>query len=180
MGLYWNTDGIIVSGGAYHYRYMSIRENSILYSYVYAGTGATVRCIKAADGELPPGMTITNADQNKYVVSIYDTDYNIAPDPLPAATLDPIAGDGSPDTEVNIQGVIGTLNSGDELTVSLAYTATGALNYPAFSETVSVPSELIEGGGGPIDLTLSYDAGTTVSRRRYHYSHDCGGQYLKR
>ena len=38
----------------------------------------------------------------------------------------------------------------------------GALNYPAFSETVSVPSELIEGGGGPIDLTLSYDAGTTT------------------
>ena len=71
-------------------------------------------------------MTITNADQNKYVVSIYDTDYNIAPDPLPAATLDPIAGDGSPDTEVNIQGVIGTLNSGDELTVSLDYTATDA------------------------------------------------------
>ena len=163
MGLYWNTDGIIVSGGAYHYRYMSIRENNLIYSYVYAASGATVRCIKAADGELPPGMTITNADQNKYVVSIYDTDYNIAPDPLPAATLDPIAGDGSPDTEVNIQGVIGTLNSGDELTVSLAYTATAAVDYPAFSQTVSVPSELIEGGGGPIDLTMTYDAGTTVA-----------------
>ena len=116
---------------------------------------------ETAAATIPEGMTITNADQNKMVVSIYDTDYDPAPNPLPAATLATF-GDGGTDTAIDIQGVIGTLNSGDELTVTLNYTATGAVDYPAYSETVSVPSELIEGGGGPIDLTLSYDAGTTV------------------
>lgn len=106
-------------------------------------------------------MTI-NADQNKFVVSIYDADYDTAPDPLPAATLDPIAADGNPDTAIDIQGVIGVLGSDDVLTATLPYTATSAVNYAAFSQTVSVPSTLIEGGGDPIALTLSYPAGTTV------------------
>ena len=84
-------------------------------------------------------------------------------DPLPAATLDPIVGDGTPDTTVDVPGVIGTDGSGDELTVSLDYNATAAVDYPAFSQTISIPSSLIEGGGGPIDLTMTYDAGTTVA-----------------
>ena len=106
---------------------------------------------------------ITNADQNKYVVSIFDTDYEPAPDPLPAATLDPIVGDGTPDTTLDIPGVIGTDGSGDEITVTLTTSSTGAIAYPAFSQTISIPSSLIEGGGGPIDLTMTYDAGTTVA-----------------
>ena len=112
---------------------------------------------------IPTGMTITNADQNKYVVSIYDDDYEPAPSPLPPATLLSLVADGSTETLIDIQGVIGTLGSDDELTVALNYSATAAVDYPAFSETVSVPSTLIEGGSGPIDLTLSYDAGTTVA-----------------
>ena len=111
---------------------------------------------------IPTGMTITNADQNKLVVSIYDDDYEPAPSPLPPATLLSLVADGSTETLIDIQGVIGTLGSDDELTVTLNYTATASVDYPAFSETVSVPSELIEGGDGPIDLTLSYPAGTTV------------------
>ena len=64
---------------------------------------------------------------------------------------------------VDIPGVIGTDGSGDELTVTLDYNATAAVDYPAFSQTISIPSSLIEGGGGPIDLTMTYDAGTTVA-----------------
>lgn len=116
----------------------------------------------ATTGSFPEGMSITNADQIKYVASVYDTDYDPAPDPLPAATLATF-GDGGTDKAIDIQGVIGTAGSGDEITVTLNYTATAVGNYPALSETVTVPSELIEGGGAPIDLTLSYPAGTTVA-----------------
>ena len=74
---------------------------------------------------------ITNADQNKFVVSIFDTDYEPAPDPLPAATLDPIVGDGTPDTTLDIPGVIGTDGSGDELT--------GTPRPPAATAAVDLP-----------------------------------------
>ena len=115
----------------------------------------------ASSTSLPKGMAITNADQNVLVISVYDTDYKPAPDPLPSATLAPIEADGIFESEINIQGVIGTLNSGNELTITLNYSATDVVDYPAYTKTIIIPNELIEGGGGPIPLSLTYPAGTT-------------------
>jgi len=153
--------GVDPDNEADYQQYIADNPDAFSQPATLAEVQAMIDAVNAAQ-TLPEGMEITNADQNKYVVSIFDTDYEPAPDPLPAATLATIAGDGTPDNTVDIQGVIGALNSGDELTVTLNYTATDPVDYPAFSQTISIPSSLIEGGGGPIGLTLSYDAGTTV------------------
>ena len=154
--------GVDPDNEADYQQYIADNPDAFSQPATLAEVQAMIDAVNAAQ-TLPEGMEITNADQNKYVVSIFDTDYEPAPDPLPAATLDPIVGDGTPDTTVDIPGVIGTDGSGDELTVSLDYNATAAVDYPAFSQTISIPSSLIEGGGGPIDLTMTYDAGTTVA-----------------
>ena len=111
---------------------------------------------------LPAGMAISNADQTKIVVSLYDDNYLPYTAPTGPATTNVVSPDGTTETLVDIQGVIGTLGSGDELTVSLSYSATVAVAYPAVNKVVSVPSTYIEGGGGPIDLIFDYPAGTTV------------------
>jgi uncharacterized protein (TIGR02145 family) len=83
--------------------------------------------------------------------------------PTGPATTGVLNADDSPEaTAIDIQGVLGILGSGDEITLTLALNnTTGApVDYGALSQTVSVPSNLIEGGGGPIDVTLSYAAGT--------------------
>ena len=112
---------------------------------------------------IPAGLSITTPDQNKFIISIYDTDYlpYVAPT-VPATTAVLDAGGGPEASTVDVQGVLGTSGSGDEITLTLAMNnTTGApVDYGALSQTVSVPSSLIEGGAGPIDVTLSYAAGT--------------------
>ena len=133
--------GVDPDNEADYQQYIADNPDAFSQPATLAEVQAMIDAVNAANATLPEGMMITNADQNKMVASIYDTDYDPAPDPLPAATLSTIAGDGTPDNTVDIQGVIGTLNSGDELTVTLNYTATDPVDYPAFSETISVPSE---------------------------------------
>ncbi|MDA9251028.1 hypothetical protein N9P53_04775, partial [Flavobacteriaceae bacterium] len=117
---------------------------------------------EAVSTSLPAGMAITNADQTKIVVSLYDDNYLPYTAPTGPAITNVVSPDGTTETLVDIQGVIGTLGSGDELTVSLSYSATVAVAYPEVNKVVSVPSTYIEGGGGPIDLIFDYPAGTTV------------------
>ena len=115
---------------------------------------------------IPAGLSITTPDQNKFIASVYDTDYLPYVAPTVPATTAVLNADGTPEAStVDVQGVLGTLGSGDEITLTLEINnTTGApVDYGALSQTVSVPSSLIEGGGGPIDVTLSYAAGTAPS-----------------
>ena len=112
---------------------------------------------------MPEGLSISSPDQNKFIASVYDTDYLPYVAPTVPATTGVLNADGTAEAStVDVQGVLGTLSSGDEITLTLEINnTTGApVDYGALSQTVSVPSSLIEGGAGPIDVTLSYAAGT--------------------
>jgi len=111
---------------------------------------------------LPAGLSITSPDQRRFIASVYDEDYEPYITPVSPATTNVQAADGAPEaTTMNIQGVLGTLGSGDEITLTLEINnpTLTPIAYDGISKTVSVPSNLIEGGGGPIDVTLSHAAG---------------------
>ncbi len=90
--------GVDPDNEADYQQYIADNPDAFSQPATLAEVQAMIDAVNAANATLPEGMEITNADQNKYVVSIFDTDYEPAPDPLPAATLDPIVGDGTPDT----------------------------------------------------------------------------------
>ena len=112
---------------------------------------------------MPGGLSITTPDRTLFIASIYDADYLPYVAPTGPATTAVLNADDYPEaTAIDIQGVLGTLGSGNELTLTLEINNTtgSSVAYDGFSKTVSVPSSLIEGGAGPIDVTLSYAAGT--------------------
>lgn len=100
---------------------------------------------------IPSNITL---EGRYFIASIYDQDYSPFTAPTgPATTARPVAADGTPDTLVDLQGVIPT--SG--LTVYIPATATGNGTVGAYSQTFNVPANLTEDGISR-NITLSWNS----------------------
>ncbi|OCA71091.1 hypothetical protein BBH99_03385 [Chryseobacterium contaminans] len=100
---------------------------------------------------IPSNITL---EGRYFIASIYDQDYSPFTAPTgPATTARPVAADGTPDTLVDLQGVIPT--SG--LTVYIPATATGNGTVGAYSQTINVPANLTEDGISR-NITLSWNS----------------------
>lgn len=118
--------------------------------------------LKVNSLQFPDGLTITDGNKINNVISVYDSHYRGIGIAEGSASLEPYPMNNGSNPLINIQGVIGTLGSQDVINfkLNLSNSTTLPLNYPSYSKTISIPSNLIQGGGNPIDVTLSYPAGT--------------------
>ena len=130
-----------------------------LFGYQFYSQGQVMVLNYYADEEIPTEFIITNADQTKTIFSIYDDNYLPYSVPTGSATTTAVSPDEFTEALIDSPGVIGILGSDNEITVNLSYNATGVVTYPSVYKVVSIPSTLIEGGGGPIDLIFEYPSG---------------------
>jgi Fibrobacter succinogenes major domain (Fib_succ_major) len=110
-------------------------------------------------------LSITLAQSQKYfLASMYDQDYLPYAAPTSAATTATSPADGGNEPYViDYQGSITT--SG--ITVQIPVTATADGTLPPYSTTITVPSSLIQGGGSPVDLNLSWASQAYTSSTKY-------------
>ncbi len=155
-GYYWSST---VSGINARYRYF--QSSATNGSYSFRDRGYAVRCVQ--DAALPSGLTLS-AGQTHYLASVYDKDYL----PLagynanPAATGTQAADGSNEPTTVDVQGRLTTTG----VTIKIPYTATSAVNLPAFAQTQTVASAHVQGsnphstqgGGAAVDVELSWAA----------------------
>jgi hypothetical protein len=115
----------------------------------------------AANPPIPAAITL-GTGESYTVASIYDQDYLPYVTPTGPAVTTAVAADGtSESTTIDVQGSITTTG----ITISIPVTASGSGTLPAYSSTITIPSNLTEDGIAR-DLTLSwasqaFTAGTT-------------------
>lgn len=113
---------------------------------------------------LPDGLNITNIAQTKYIASIYDNNYLDVTDPVGSAALSAYPTTAGTDPLIDLQGSIGVLGSSNEIliTFSMQNATSNNINYPSYTKSITIASEVIEGGGSPKDIIFSYPEGVAL------------------
>jgi len=110
--------------------------------------------------QIPANITLAQ-DRVYFIPSVFDQDYLPYAEQTDAASTSTRAADGTNDSTIDFQGTITTTG----FTVKLPVTATGSGNLPAFSQTITIPSNLTQDGVSR-DVNMSwaaqaYTSGTT-------------------